>query len=116
MSDRYAEKKGALPPTYIDYIETHNSWEGFLSGDEEYVILWDKEAIQQNYTGYEMNEYLNPRWFAFGSNGGGEMLCFDLDSQSDAVYMLPFIGMSDETPILAHESFRDLAKRIERTA
>lgn len=116
MSDRYVEMRAALPCSYVDYIESHNGWEGFLAGDDEYVVLWNKEAIQENYDGYEMRLYLDPRWFAFGSNGGGEMLCFDLASDSDAVYMLPFIGMSDEEPILLHESFRDLVGRIDRSA
>jgi hypothetical protein len=109
MPDHYVEMRAALPGSYIDYIEAHNGWEDFLAGDDEYVVLWDKEAIQENYAGYGMREYLDPRWFAFGSNGGGEMLCFDLESGTDAVYMLPFIGMSSEQPILRHESFHDLA-------
>ena len=116
MTDHYAEMRSALPPAYVAYIETYNGWEGFLRGDDGYVVLWDKEAIQENFVGYEMNEYLDPRWFAFGSNGGGEMLCFDLESRTDAVYMLPFIGMSNETPIRVYDSFPNFTKRIPRTA
>ncbi len=116
MPDQYVDKRAELPPSYVRYIEAHNGWEGFLTGDDTYVVLWDKEAIEENYAGYEMSEYLDPRWFAFGSNGGGEMLCFDLKSGTDAVYMLPWIGMSDEEPILLHESFSGLACRIERPA
>ena len=115
MAERYAEMRATLPPAYVDYIETHKGWEGYLSGGDEYVVLWDKEDIAEYYAGYEMSKNLNPRWFAFGSNGGGEMLCFDLESRTDCVYMLPFIGMSNETAILAHESFYDLAKQIERS-
>lgn len=116
MPNRYVEMRAALPRSYVDYIEANNGWEGFLKGGDEYVVLWDKEAIQENYDAYEMHENLGPHWFAFGSDGGGEMLCFDLNSGSDAVYMVPFIGMSDEEPILAHKSFRQLARRIVRSA
>jgi hypothetical protein len=37
------------------------------------------------------------------------MFCFDLHSKGDGVFMLPFIGMSDEEAIAQYESFRDIA-------
>ncbi|MDR3637833.1 MAG: SMI1/KNR4 family protein [Isosphaeraceae bacterium] len=114
MSDPYVEMRAALPSSYIEYIEANNGWEGFLTGNDEYVVLWDKEAIAEHYDSYKMREYLDQRWFAFGSNGGGELLCFDLSSGIDSVYWLPFIEMSDEQPILRHKSFKDLAYGIER--
>jgi hypothetical protein len=116
MPDRYDDMRAALPPSFLNYIEANSSWEGFLASSDEYIVLWDRESIQEHYEGYEMGEFLDPRWFPFGSNGGGDMLCFDLDSGNDAVYSLPFIGMSDEEPILQHESFMDLARRNERSA
>jgi hypothetical protein len=113
MNDPYVEMRAALPTSYVNYIEAHNGWEGFLPGAETYLVLWDKEAIQENYAGYEMHNEPASRWFAFGSNGGGGMLCFDLASRTDAVYMRPFIGMSDEQATLMHKSFGDLARRIQ---
>jgi hypothetical protein len=116
MVDPYVEMKAALPSSYVDYIEANTGWEGFPAGYDAYVVIWDKQLIRMHYDGYELAEYLDPRWFAFGSNGAGEMLCFDLNSGTDAVYMLPFIGMSDEEPLLLCESFSDLASRIEPSA
>ena len=68
-----------------------------------------KETIQDRWVGYEMQKYFDDRWFPFGSDGGGEMFCFDLHSKGDGVFMLPFIGMSDEEAIAQYESFRDIA-------
>jgi hypothetical protein len=113
MADIYAENKPLLPAAYVDFIETNDGWEGFLKDKDEYVVLWPKELIQENYDGYQMREYLDRRWFPIGSNGGGEMLCFDMLSRDGAVYWLPFIGMSDERPILRHESFSDIVGRLE---
>src|SRR5438128_1412477 len=95
----YQKHKSVLPKAYVDFIEASDGWEGFLAGDGDYVILWSKELIQEYYEDCVMEKYLDPRWFAFGSNGGGEMLCFDIGSRDEGVYWLPFIGMSDEQPI-----------------
>ncbi len=114
MQDRYVEKRSALPPSYVEFIETNNGWEGDLGEelDFDYVILWDKETLQSQWDGYEMGQYLIDRWFPFGSNGGGEMLCFDLGSGGDRVFWIPFIGMSDDEAMLRHESFMDIARII----
>ncbi len=109
MPDLYAEKKSLLPPSYVEFIETNNGWEGDLGEQFGYIVIWNKETIQDRWVGYEMQKYLDDRWFPFGSDGGGEMFCFDLHSKGDGVFMLPFIGMSDEEAIAQYESFSDIA-------
>ncbi len=114
MLNRYVEVRDMLPPSYIDFVESNDGWQGVLSGEFDYVDLWNRNAIQEFYESYEIHKHLDSRWFVFGSNGGGEMLCFDLDAGTDSVYMLPFIGSANETPILLCESFRGLARRIPK--
>ncbi|MEN6535541.1 MAG: SMI1/KNR4 family protein [Bryobacteraceae bacterium] len=63
-----------------------------------------------------MTQRLSDRWFPFGSNGGDEMLCFDLDSATDQVLWIPFIGMSDKEALLRYKSFEDIAHSIETGA
>jgi hypothetical protein len=116
MADLYAERRTQLPPPYVSYIETYGGWEGDLGQEHGYVVLWDRATIQERYDGYEMAQYLSTRWFPFGSNGGGEMLCFDLLSGTDKVYWLPYIGMSDEEAILRYESFAELAAAVQKIA
>ena len=113
MPNRYAEKKSVLPPIYVEFIETNNGWEGDLGQEFGYVILWGKDTIQERWDAYEMRQYLDDRWFPFGSDGGGEMLCFDLDSKSDATYLIPYIGMSGDEATLRYNSFEDIARIIK---
>jgi hypothetical protein len=79
-------------------------------------MLWDRVSIQENYDGYEMAQRLSDRWFPFGSNGGGEMLCFDLSSGTDQVYWVPYIGMSDEYALLTYDSFAEVAAAVLKSA
>jgi hypothetical protein len=87
--------RDALPANYLEFIESRNGWEGDLGEDLGYVIIWDRTSIQECWDSYEMAESLSDRWFPFGSDGGGEMLCFDLSSRSDQIFWIPYIGMSD---------------------
>jgi hypothetical protein len=116
MADRYTELRSALPRSYVQFIESHNGWEGDLGDDLGYVVIWNRETIQERWDGYKMAQYLSQRWFPFGSNGGGEMLCFDLPSGRDQVFWLPYIGMSDEEAIIRYDSFADVAAAILKSA
>ncbi len=71
MGDIYIERKAILPASYVAYIETRNGWEGDLGEELGYVVLWDKETIQDRWDAYEMSGSLGDRWFPFGSDGGG---------------------------------------------
>ena len=112
MANKYLESRSALPSSYSEFIETHNGWEGDLGDDLGYAVLWDRQAIQDRWESYEMSLYLGERWFPFGSDGGGEIFCFDLPSRTDRVFTLPFIGMAAEKPILRYESFAVVAEAI----
>jgi hypothetical protein len=43
------------------------------------------------------------------------MLCFDLDSKDDGVFIIPYSGMSGEEAILRSKSFMDIARIIRAT-
>jgi hypothetical protein len=116
MKDLYTERRPQLPQSYVSFIEHYRGWDGELGNDLGYVQLWKRETIQERYDAYEMAQYLSDRWFPFGSDGGGEMLCFDLSSGNDQVFCVPFIGMSDEEAILQYESFEDIAAAVPKYA
>jgi hypothetical protein len=116
MADFYTERRAQLPPSYVAFIENHGGWEGDLGDELGYVVLWNWATIQEWYDDYEMAQYLSARWFPFGSNGGGEMLCFDLPSGTDRVYWIPYIGMSDEEAILRYDSFAEIIAAVQKTA
>jgi SMI1 / KNR4 family (SUKH-1) len=116
MADIYTERRAQLPLSYVAFIESHDGWEGDLGDDLGYVVLWNRATIQERYDGYEMAKYLSARWFPFGSDGGGDMLCFDQSSVTDQVYCIPYIGMSDEEAMLRYESFAEVAAAVLKVA
>jgi len=84
-----------------------------LGDDFGYVVVWKKETIEERWTAYEMALNLSDHWFPFGSDGGGEMLCFDLRQKEDAVFWIPYVGMADDEAMKKHESFGAFVRKIE---
>jgi len=64
MSDRYVGKRSVLPPSYINFIEANNGWEGDLGEKLGYANLWKKETIQERWDDCEMTSYLSDRWLS----------------------------------------------------
>jgi hypothetical protein len=87
-----------------------------LGNDFGYVVVWKKDTIQERLIAYEMVLNLSDHWFPFGSDGGGEMLCFDLRQKEDAVFMIPYVGMADDEARKKHESFGALSRKIESSS
>lgn len=112
MSNRYALLRDKLPLSYLTFIESQDGWEGDLGDVLGYVVIWTRESIQERWDSYQMAQYLCDRWFPFGSDGGGEMLCFDLASRADDVFWIPYIGMSDDEALAQPFTFADVAAAI----
>lgn len=115
MADRYDLVQDKLPSSYRDFIESQGGWEGDLGDQLGYVIIWDRDSIQDRWESYEMAKYLGDRWFPFGSDGGGEMLCFDLASGSDRIFWMPYIGMGDNDAMAQPFAFADMAAAIRKS-
>jgi len=111
MVDRYTILRTKLPTSYVEYVESCDGWEGDLGDALGYVVIWSPGTIQERWDDYEMAQYLSDRWFPFGSDGGGEMLCFDLSSGSDRIFRIPYVGMSDEEA-LAWRPFAEVVAAI----
>lgn len=112
MPTCYNKFREHLPSCYVNFIESNEGWVGDLGDELGYVVLWSRGSLEEQWTGYEIPQYLSDRWFPFGSNGGGEMLCFDLASHSDTVFWIPFIGMSDEEAMEQSFKFADVVQAI----
>ncbi|WP_221033324.1 SMI1/KNR4 family protein [Actomonas aquatica] len=112
MADRYLDKRLELPSAYVEFIESCDGWEGDLGEKIGYVVIWSKETIQDRWQSYQMDEFMSDEWFPFGSDGGDEMLCFDLRRGDDSVFTLPYIGMSAEEPIPKCDSFSTISSAI----
>ncbi|WP_423380283.1 SMI1/KNR4 family protein [Burkholderia sp. LMG 32019] len=100
-----------IPIQYVDYLATHGVFEGFTQDGSEpgYIVLWPVDEISQNNADVEIATFA-PGYLAFATNGGGELLAFDL---AGAVFMLPMIGMASENAMPIADSFQDLAAHFE---
>ncbi len=115
VSDRYTQKKSQLPESYRAFIETRNGWEGDLGDYYGYVVIWDKAKIQEHWAAYEMTKYLPDHWFPFGTNGGDDILCFDLKKKGDTSYLIPFIPMCEQDAMEHCISFELIADEIKQS-
>jgi hypothetical protein len=100
-----------IPASYEAYVEANGAVQCFThdEGPPGVVALWPLEELTGNNAGYGLELYA-PGFVAFGSDGGGELLCFD---GSGAVFMLPAIGMEPEVAIRIASSFEELTRRFE---
>jgi hypothetical protein len=101
----------SIPADYAAYLQARGAFECFVNGDDGpgYAALWPLEQLQDNNAGYGLELYA-PGFVAFGSNGGGELLCFD---GMGAVYMLPAIGMEPDAAIRVADTFDEFTRSFE---
>jgi hypothetical protein len=84
-----------LPKDYLDFLSLSNGGEGELPVDPYWFQIWSAENVLEHNEGYQVAQFL-PGFFAFGSNGGGEMLAFDTRKDGAwPVYMIPFVPMEE---------------------
>lgn len=100
-----------IPQQYVEYLRSNGVFEGLTHGDAEpgYVVLWPLDKLADYNADVEIEVYA-PGFIAFGGDGGGELLAFDV---SGAVFMLPMIGMEPRYATRVAESFQDLAARFQ---
>ena len=100
-----AESKAELPEDYIALLHYSNGGEGELGVEPGWFQLWPAEKIIEFNRGYEVETNI-PGFFGFGSNGGGEMLAFDMRGGKPwKVVMIPFIPMQAENAIVIADDF-----------
>lgn len=82
-----------LPSEYADYLRTTNGGEGDLAAEPGWFQMWSAENVVELNKSYEVQKFL-PGFFGIGSNGGDELLAFDMrPSRSWPIVMVPFIPM-----------------------
>jgi hypothetical protein len=75
---RLAEQAGFhVPDSYLSQLRYSNGGEGDLAVDPGWISLWRAEDVISQNSAYEVPELVPGLW-GFGSNGGGELLAFDL--------------------------------------
>ncbi len=109
-----------LPAEYLELLARSNGGEGDLMAEPGWFALWPAEDVVANNVGYNVGEFL-PEYFAFGSNGGGEMFVLErARGRQSPVYSIPFVPMDAKDRMLVAPSFvsfvRLLAIRQETPA
>ncbi len=101
-----------LPEEYLTLMLHSNGGEGDLALEPGWVQIWPVEQVVELNKGYEVEKNV-PGFFAFGSNGGGEMLAFDTrEGKPWKVVMIPFIPMTADDAITIAEDFEDFARAL----
>ena len=103
-----------LPKVYPALLRYSDGGEGKLNLETGWFMLWSSTEVIELNKGYEIDKNL-PGYFGFGSNGGGELLVFDIESGRPwKVVMIPFIPMSAKEAEVIANNFEEFIKAIGR--
>lgn len=97
-----------MPAAYWDYLAQGRPLQGRLRIDPLAFELWPVDELIELNEAYGIEEHL-PGFFAFGTDGGDEVLAFD---PKHAVFMVPIIGMDRDAAHLVADSWDDLVEQI----
>ena len=106
-------KYASLPSAYTDFLAESGGAEGSLGVAPGWFVMWSPEQALTASDEYEVSQYV-PGYFAFGSNGGGELLLLNLNTTDEQrpIYLVPAIGMSPEEVIEVAPSFGAFAREM----
>ena len=76
---------------FVQFVNSYSSGEGMI-GENSYLLLWEKEDIEELNDIYEVNEFMSDR-ILIGSDGGDTAYGIDIMGR---FFSVPFIGMSNE--------------------
>jgi len=101
-----------LPDLYLRFLALSNGGEGDLGIAPGWFAPWPAENVAEHNRGYEVVDSL-PGFWAFGSNGGGEMFAFDARGSTPwPIVMVPFMPMELEEVVCIAPSFEEFAQAI----
>ena len=93
-----------VPDIYLQFLALSDGGEGPLGAEPGWFQIWSSSTVLDRNDGYGVFEAL-PGFFGFGSNGGGELLAFELSSPEAPVFMVPFIPLEATEAVLVAPSF-----------
>jgi hypothetical protein len=101
-----------LPNDYVELIRSVNGAEGELSIDPGWFQLWPVEEVLNLNHSYAVAEF-HPRYFGFGSSGGGVMFAFKRDAEdSSKVFGIPFDSIDPKDIRVGAETFVAFAEAM----
>ena len=101
-----------LPAGYLAQLAASNGGEGDLGVEPGWICFWAAEAVVANNKGYAVAEFL-PGFLGFASNGGGELLAFDVRGQEPfPIVVVPLIPMDVRVVVQIARSFDEFSDLI----
>jgi len=105
-----------LPAAYVAQLAVSNGGEGDLGVDPGWIAIWPVQEVVSSNEEYSISEFL-PGFFGFGSNGGGELLAFDLrGGEPYPIVTVPFVPMDLQEAVRIASSFEELREFIGKRA
>lgn len=102
----------SLPDEYVSLLAISNGGEGDLGINPGWVSFWPAEHILECNADYKVAEFA-PGLFAFGSNGGGELLAFDARSgPPHSVVIVPLIPLELARAVPVAPDFRSFVSAV----
>jgi len=101
-----------LPADYLDFLRASNGGEGPLGVEPGWFAIWPVEHVWER--NLELSVFTElPGYFAFGSNGAGEMFVLHLAAgEPFPVSMVPSIGDGLVDLVRVAPSFRALVEQF----
>ena len=99
VSDRYSE--------FEKYVNSYYTGEGMI-GENSYLILWDKDELEELNDTYEVNEFMSD-CILIGSDGGDTAYGID---KKGCYFSVPFVGMSNDEICYLGKSFMDFLEKL----
>ena len=97
---------------YLSFLAASNGAEGDIGLKPGWLIVWSADEVLRHNRGYQVPVSL-PGCFAFGTNGGGELLVFDTTQVGPfPVLMVPFIPMQLDHAVTIAKSFSELQTKF----
>ncbi len=95
-----------LPDAYFEFLARSDGGEGDFGAEQlGWVSFWPSSEVLILNREYDLQTVL-PGFFGFASNGGGELIAFDLrENGASPVVMIPFIPMDARESVLVSPSF-----------
>jgi len=106
-----------LPDDYLAFLARSDGAEGDLGIGPGWFVVWPAAEAVSLSRGYGLPEFL-PGFFAFGSDGGGELFVLPLASAggSRSVYMVPAVGMEQSALVRVTGSFTEFEALMGRAS
>lgn len=89
------------------YVNTYMSGEGMI-GENSYLILWEKEDIEELNNVYEVREFLS-NCILIGSDGAD--IAYGINKKGE-FFSVPFIGMDNTEIKILGRNFKEFVEKL----